>query len=143
MISLLERNKKYLVYLPLIVYWILIFTATSLPGNDLPNVGVNDKIEHFSAYLILALLLNLALVFQNRYPKIKVNAAIYTIIFMAFYALFDELHQLFIPGRDCEILDWCADFIGSLLGVLFITLLLFIGKYHPQKNENNQKMPGT
>ncbi len=115
------------------VYWIIIFTATSLPGNDLPYTGVNDKIEHFTAYLILSFLLNLALTFQNRYPKIKANATLYTIIFLAFYALFDELHQLYIPGRDCQFLDWCADFVGSLLGVSLVALLLLVGKYIPEK----------
>ena len=57
---------------------------------------------------------------------------------MAFYALFDELHQLFVPGRDCEILDWCADFIGSLLGVLIVSLMVFLGKYLPEKNNSER-----
>ena len=56
MIDKLEINKKWLVYFPLFLYWLILFTATTLPGKDLPDMHVSDKIEHFTAYLILAVL---------------------------------------------------------------------------------------
>jgi VanZ family protein len=36
----------------------------------------------------------------------------------------DELHQLFIPGRSCDILDWTADTAGVIIGVIIMTLLI-------------------
>ena len=39
------------------------------------------------------------------------------------YAVTDEIHQHFVPGRSCELRDICIDSAGVLCGVL-ITLLL-------------------
>ncbi len=124
MIKFFEKNKIAAVYIPLIIYWIVLLTATSLPSQDLPNVGVSDKIEHFSAYLILAVLLNLTLIVQNKFETLRKYSSLSTLTIIAFYALFDELHQLFIPGRDCEALDWVADFIGAILGIILINIIL-------------------
>jgi VanZ family protein len=132
LLSQLEHNKKWLVYFPLIIYWLILFTATTLPAADLPKIGVGDKVEHFLAYLILAALVNLALMFQNKYNKLKKYAWLYTLIFCLAYAGLDELHQLFIPGRDCDIFDWLSDAGGILLGIGFIRLFIAIFKYKAQ-----------
>ncbi len=132
MLSKLEANKKWLVYFPLIIYWLLLFVATTLPGKDLPETGVSDKIEHFTAYFILAVLLNLTLMFQNKYPKIRKKAWLYTLIFILTYAGLDEIHQMFIPGRDCDILDWLSDSSGVLLGLGFVKMLINFLRYKPQ-----------
>jgi VanZ family protein len=36
----------------------------------------------------------------------------------------DEIHQIFIPGRYCELLDWFADFAGVLFAALFLNFLV-------------------
>lgn len=125
MLKYFELHKKYLVYLPLILYWILILTLTSLPGYDLPSVRINDKIEHLLAFGGLGFLLNLSLRIQNKFTIIKKHPAISTILIVTIYAAFDELHQLFIPQRTCDILDWTADTIGVTIGVILMTLLIF------------------
>jgi VanZ family protein len=120
-----ELHKKYLVYLPLVLYWLLILTLTSLPGYDVPDVKINDKIEHLMAFGGLGFLLNLSLRIQNKFTLIKKHPAISTILIVSAYAAFDELHQLFIPGRTCDILDWTADTIGVIIGVILMTILIF------------------
>lgn len=132
MINKLESNKKWLVYLPLIIYWLILFTATTLPSKDLPDTHVSDKIEHFTAYFILAVLLNFAMMFQNKYPGLRRKAWLFTLIIILSYAGLDEIHQLFIPGRDCEVLDWVADSSGVLLGVGLVRILINYYKYKPQ-----------
>jgi VanZ family protein len=132
LLNKLEKNKKWLVYFPLIIYWIILFTATTLPAKDLPKLGVSDKMEHFLAYLVLAALVNLALMFQDKYVGLKKYAWLYTLIFCLSYAVFDELHQLFIPGRDCDIFDWLSDAGGILLGIGFIRLFITIFRYKSQ-----------
>ena len=37
---------------------------------------------------------------------------------LAVFALTDELHQAWVPGREPEVLDLLADAIGILLGAL-------------------------
>ena len=38
----------------------------------------------------------------------------------AAYAVTDEIHQLFVPGRSCEFRDICIDAVGVLAGVLLM-----------------------
>ena len=127
MIEYIEKHRAKLIYFPLFVYWLIMLTATSLPGVDLPKVGVNDKIEHFTAYGILSIFINLAILFQKKYDGIKKYFGLIAIPMIGFYAALDELHQLFIPGRDCDIWDWTADMIGASLG--FLLIYIFYKKF--------------
>ncbi len=136
MFDYINKNKKRIIYIPLTIYWIILLTLTTLPGNELPKTGVNDKIEHFSAYFILGGLLSLTLLFQNKYNKLKKHFAIFTGLIVALYAGLDEIHQLFVPGRDCDILDWTADMVGTSLGILLIIFLVKISQYN-QKSQFN------
>lgn len=132
MFNYLERNKIVLVYLPLIFYWILLFTLTSLPSTTVPSVGVSDKIEHFLAYFGLSFLLNLTLLFQKKSRLLKNNALLFTLFFVILYGIADEVHQLLIPGRSCEWLDFLADSVGGILGVLFLQLLMKFFNFNEQ-----------
>ena len=123
MFKYLEKRKIWLVYIPLAVYWLILFTATSLPAYDLPKLGFSDKLQHFSAFFILAVLLNLALLYQRKSRFLFENAIIATIVICLFYAGIDEIHQMFIPGRFAEILDWVADGSGVILGVFLVYFL--------------------
>jgi VanZ family protein len=116
----LEKRKVLLVYIPLVLYWIILFTATTLPGPQLPDLHISDKVEHFSAFFILAVMLNLALIYQRKSFLLFKYAALVTIIICLFYAAIDELHQMFIPGRFADIRDWLADSTGVVLGVLIL-----------------------
>ena len=70
--------------------------------------------------------------FQNKYVILKRKAWLFTLFIILAYAGLDELHQLFIPGRDCEFLDWVADSSGVLLGVGFVRFLMNFFKYRPR-----------
>jgi VanZ family protein len=120
----LERNRIALIYWPLGIYWATLLILTSLPGHDLPNFNVSDKLEHFLAFCVLATLLGLSLFVQGKYLKLKKYSSSVTLLIVGIYAALDELHQLFIPGRYCEFLDWIADFTGALAGIIIITLVL-------------------
>ncbi|MCH8170535.1 MAG: VanZ family protein [Bacteroidetes bacterium] len=124
MLNFLERHKKIAVYFPLISYWLILIIATSLPSKDIPSIKLNDKIEHLLAYFILGFLFNIAVLVQNKFTFLKEKAFFSTIIFLGIYAIIDELHQLFIPGRDCSFLDWSADLLGVVFGVLLTYFLL-------------------
>ena len=124
MLRYLEKNKTLLVYWPLGIYWLILLILTSLPGNDLPDVKISDKIEHFLAFWGLAILLKLTLTVQNKYQKLKKYSSSFTLLIIGIYAAVDEIHQLFIPGRDCQFLDWVADFTGATIAVLIVGSIL-------------------
>lgn len=123
MLILIKQNKTKLVHTLLVIYWIVLFIATSLPGKEVPDVGISDKIEHFTAYGFLSILLYLTFLSQKKYRLFSRNPALFTILIISLYGIMDELHQLLIPGRSCDIHDFFADFIGVLVGLIIVTLL--------------------
>jgi len=132
--KLFLSNKKKFLYIPLGFYWILIFVLTSIPGRSIPKIiAVSDKIKHLGAYFVLAFLLNFTLLIQNKYSLLAKKAAIFTFLITLLYGLFDEIHQLFIPGRFFDWWDFVADLIGSLLGIVLVKIIL----YYFNKNNDN------
>lgn len=120
----LADHRRKLVYIPLLLYWLIIFILTTLPAGDLPDVSsLSDKTKHFIAYMMLAVLLNLAFIFQTRLPKVSKYSHFFTFLCAALYGIIDELHQSFIPGRQSDIKDWYADISGSLLGILIVFVI--------------------
>jgi VanZ family protein len=110
-------QKKY-IFTALAVYWVVLLFLTSLPGPDIPqSITFNDKLEHLSAFGILGFLLALALQAQERFSYPKRNLIPATLFIGSLYGALDELHQIFIPGRSCELNDWIADTCGIALGI--------------------------
>lgn len=129
MFNYLERKKVLLVYLPLTFYWILLFTLTTLPTESMPAVGVNDKLEHTLAYFGLSFLLYLTLLFQKKSVMLKKYAMLFTLLIVISYGALDEVHQLLIPGRSCELLDFLADMLGGVLGIILLRILIRVYKF--------------
>lgn len=121
--SYIEKHKRYLVYGPLVVYWIILFISTSLPLESVPSVGLSDKFMHTVAYSGLGVLLYLSLSFQRKYLKLHEFPIRFTLIIGLIYAVVDELHQLLVPGRKCDIVDMVADGLGLVLGLLLIIII--------------------
>ncbi|HEY6627340.1 MAG TPA: VanZ family protein [Ignavibacteriaceae bacterium] len=124
MFEYLEKRKVWLVYIPLVIYWLVLFVATTLPSERLPSIGFSDKINHFFAYFILAVLVNLMLIYQRKSRFLFVKAQIATIVICLFYGAVDELHQMLVPGRFAETWDWVADALGASAGVLIVYFLI-------------------
>lgn len=109
-------SKKFLKFwFPVFCYFGIIFFVSSLPGIKIPGpVGITDKLAHLVEYAILGILLSRAL---RQTTSISPSWVICTVVIVSFvYALSDEFHQSFVPGRDCSIYDAWADLIGSTLG---------------------------
>ena len=132
MFNYLERHKILLVYLPLIFYWIILFTLTTLPTHSVPSVGVNEKVEHLLAYFGLSFLLYLTLLFQKKSIILKNYAVLFTFLAVFAYGIMDEVHQLLIPGRSCELLDFLADMFGGVVGIVVLKILIKFYKYQEQ-----------
>ncbi len=98
------------------LWLVLQLTLTSLPGRDIPVSLPHpvDWIGHFSMYFGLGFLLARVAALRGWPARRMVVAAV---LVSALGAL-DELHQLLIPGRDCELGDWIVDTLGGASGLL-------------------------
>ena len=49
-----------------------------------------------------------------------------SVVACAVYALSDEIHQIFVPGRACRIFDVFVDSCGALFGILIFVLIALL-----------------
>jgi VanZ family protein len=86
-----------------------IFSMSSLPQPPIPSGG--DKPWHTIAYFGLAVLLVRAI--AGGLPcRILPRIAGLAIAIAVTYAVTDEIHQMFVPGRSADVGDLIADTIG-------------------------------
>lgn len=72
------------------------------------------KSAHFFLYFVLGILIiNLFKSFE----LFNYKTIILAVLLCFLYACSDEIHQLFIKGRSCEVRDILIDTIGSLSGI--------------------------
>jgi VanZ family protein len=71
--------------------------------------------EHVAAYSVAALFLGL--VRAGRLSAIRL------VLMLTIYGGLLELCQLWIPGRNAQVIDIAADFVGSSIGVSVATVL--------------------
>lgn len=76
------------------------------------------KLAHLMIYFTLGgLVCNFFKEFKLIYDELIVICVIFCII----YAVFDEIHQTFVPGRSGNVLDVSIDTVGSVLGIFLYT----------------------
>lgn len=111
-----ERHSSFVWYqLPAIVWAGLIFATSSIPSDRIPDLSVFrfDKAIHFTIYFLFAFFTYRALRYQHRFPIFARHALLFTVLLIALYGASDEFHQLFVPGRQADILDLLADTMGA------------------------------
>ena len=106
-------------WLPALAYIGVIFTLSSIHGQDIPgNLPYLDKIAHLLEYSLLGLLLGRAIRFTLA-GKGKALAAASTVLLGAAVGAADEFYQRGVPGRSSDIRDWIMDVTAIALSVLF------------------------
>ena len=104
----------------LLGYWGTMFVSTHVPTQlpDLPDQGF-DKILHFVAFCILALLI--ALNSECQFGELCLRHYAMLAIVMAAYGVIDEILQSFV-SRHCSFGDWVADVCGAIVGLWLFNL---------------------
>jgi VanZ family protein len=98
-----------------------IFIFSSIPNPPQPFTGdelflfILTTSEHIIEYSILGFLLFYGFLSLGKDARF---AIILAIIFAAAYGATDEIHQYFVPSRECSILDLAADSAGGAIGAL-------------------------
>jgi VanZ family protein len=76
-----------------------------------------DKLLHFGAYFGYGILMQIAVI-PNATKKNKKYQIFIVILLSALFAVSDEIHQSFVPGRDADLFDVLADLLGALTSLL-------------------------
>lgn len=106
-----DTSRKFTVAI------IRIITGKSLEINDPFVEGIQlfiRKMAHFSIYALGGFLIMNYAYTTDKKMKQKI---LYSIAFGAGYAITDELHQFFVPGRSARILDVGIDTAGVITGI--------------------------
>ncbi|MFO7951118.1 MAG: VanZ family protein [Candidatus Fermentibacteraceae bacterium] len=94
----------------------IIFYLSSQPALPTPPLFPHqDKVFHFLEFAGLGLM-----VFLNRDSWGSRPLPVMILLVLA-YALTDEVHQSFVPGRDCSAADMAADAAGGLFSLLVLS----------------------
>ena len=119
-----------------------------VPGfNEMSNAEKNAvirqfshlvrKTAHFTEYLIFGFLLYTFVYFTKKRRRVRFGLILAWLV-GTLYAVSDEIHQSFVPGRAMLLMDVLIDSIGTLTGVafgcLFFALLVaFRAAYNKKK----------
>lgn len=93
----------------LIVNWV----SKIIPVNSF----LIRKFAHFSLFFVLEIIIYyLCTVFSLKYP------GLISTLFVSLYAISDEIHQYFVPGRSCELRDMLIDISGAVIALIILKL---------------------
>ncbi|MDD2482910.1 MAG: VanZ family protein [Candidatus Shapirobacteria bacterium] len=123
------KINKVVRFVPSIIWMSVIFYFSS---RSTIGIGTNEtdrflilKSFHLIEYAFLAILL---------YFAIQKKKLVVLIAYL--YAISDEVHQSFVPGRTSRFRDTLIDLIGILIGILIFNSFYF---FINNKNHRNHK----
>jgi len=138
MLKLIEFLRPFAIYL--LIGWVLVIVFVS-SDPSIPTLKIHtDKVEirldyliHFCEYGWLAFLAFLT--FSGR--EFRISAVKYLIISVCLicFALLDEFHQKFIPGRAFNVNDIISDLAGIAAALMFCVVVFGMRKLSARHSE--------
>lgn len=121
------KIKKLIKFIPSFLWMLVIFYFSS---RSTTGIGTNEtnrflilKSFHLIEYAFLAFLLSFVFL-KKKY-----------IIFISYlYAISDEIHQSFTPGRTSRFRDTLIDLIGIFIGVFIFQKIISFKSFKRLKN---------
>ena len=134
----LDKVKKILSLIFLILWCFLIFYFSNQSGSVsnhssglivkivriiIPTGNIElltfiiRKLAHMFLYFMLTILT------YNCFKQFNFKKKYLIILFCFLYAISDEIHQIFVPGRACQLKDILIDSVGSITGIYLFKLL--------------------
>lgn len=148
-----KKEQIKIIKAILIVIWmIVIFNFSNQGGNESSgtsskvtiiiinvitkeknNKQTEERIEkvvrkgaHYTIYTVGGFLI---MNYTYSMEKTKKQKILVSLLFGAFYATTDELHQYFVPGRSARLFDVGLDTLGVLTGIyIFLGVMALIDK---------------
>ncbi len=127
MIKWLERKRMFAIIFTILIA-IEIFYFSSIPGGKQGIIarGINVAIIY---HIIVFFLFNFFLLISIKgKQEIKVKHILIAITISLIYAIFDEIHQMFVPFRHSSI----QDVLTNSIGIFSSTLLYLYSRMNTQ-----------
>lgn len=111
------------LYYKIILWSLVIAYLCFAPADEFKNVHITiphfDKVVHFGMFYILALFI------AGKRDKVNTSLAmvILPVMAIAYGGIIEIIQWQFIPMRDGDIIDWGADILGVLLGLISIRMV--------------------
>lgn len=104
-----------------LVKFIEVAKGHSLSAKEKENITKKftlyiRKFAHFFLYFVLAIFV---FVLLREFITIDYKLIFFTILVCFIYAITDELHQYFIPGRTSRVFDILVDTTGATISTMF------------------------
>ena len=123
--------KSILRWLPAGAIMVLLFAISSLPSTAVPSFGFFDTLlkkgGHFLGYAVLCLAYLYAL--PRQWP-LRTRGVV-VVVLAVLYALSDEYHQSFTPGRRPSLLDVGIDGLGAAAA------MFLVARYSPNSSSKS------
>lgn len=164
-----SKKERFMAAIPMLCMMILIFlfsakTATESDGTSIPiaqaflnifqrlfghmdvdsyeialrvtNVLIR-KAAHVTEYGILTIFVSFYIWVRGHRGKVFF---LITLLISVGYAVTDEVHQIFVPGRSGRITDVLIDSVGCILGVLLFLLIRHLIKNRSLKKQLSSQL---
>jgi VanZ family protein len=106
------------IYIAILIWVGIIFGLSAIQNPS--NLGSSitfSIVVHIIEYATLTFLIVVALYRTNHFSKLIILFGI-SLILVSLYAVSDEFHQSFVPGREATIQDLIFDLLGIGLGMV-------------------------
>ena len=115
-------QKFFKWHAPTILWGVLILFLTLYPFEEGPSRDIPflDKIAHMGLFGMFTILLTRSFLKDLEFSNILL---LISFLFGASLGLFIELVQNAVPNRNFEWMDWLADMIGSIFGIVAFKIL--------------------
>jgi VanZ family protein len=114
--------NRFSVWGPAAAWAVVLFLLSAVPdlraGFGIPY---GDKLGHLALYGVLGSALAWG---RNRAPGVIPHVLLLAL--GALYGISDEFHQMYVPGRHPDFVDWIADVVGLSIG--YGTMLAVLGR---------------
>ena len=149
-----EKYKKIIKIILILIWMIVVFNFSNQDGNkssvtsskvtkvvvdivtkdkEEPNKQTTETIEkvvrkgaHYTIYTIGGFLI---MNYTYSMEKAKKQKVLGSLLFGIFYAVTDEIHQYFVPGRSARVFDVGIDTLGVLTGIcIYLAIMAVIDK---------------
>ncbi|PID88858.1 MAG: hypothetical protein CSB02_00545 [Bacteroidia bacterium] len=124
-------TRRKIVFRWLSILWgITIISISSIPHLSTPNIHIGfrlDHIAHFGMYFVLAVFIILWK--TDKHGLFEKGQYAVFMLFGCLFAIADETHQIWIPGRTFAWQDMLSNilgFTGGMVGVSYIYKRYFV-----------------